>query len=94
MMKKKTSQTITPDGWLRTGDVGYMDDEGYIYLSGRGDDMIIRGGENISPEEIEDAIYCMDKVDEVACIGVPPDEEWGQRTQGDHCSQERGEVYT
>jgi acyl-CoA synthetase (AMP-forming)/AMP-acid ligase II len=76
--EEKTSQVITPEGWLRTGDMGWMDDEGYIYLAGRGDDMIIRGGENISPEEIEDVLYSHTKVEEAAVIGIP-DPEWGQQ---------------
>jgi len=73
----KTSQVMTPDGWLRTSDMGWMDEEGYIYLSGRADDMIIRGGENISPEEVEDVLQSHPKVEEGAIIGVP-DVEWGQ----------------
>ena len=75
--EEKTKQVITEDGWLRTGDQGWMDEEGYIYLAGRADDMIIRGGENISPEEVEDAICCYHKIEEAACIGVP-DQDWGQ----------------
>jgi acyl-CoA synthetase (AMP-forming)/AMP-acid ligase II len=74
---EKTAKTLTKDGWLRTGDMGYMDEDGYIFLAGRGDDLIIRGGENISPEEVENAIYTHPAVDEVAVIGVP-DPEWGQ----------------
>ena len=76
--EEKTAQTLTADGWLRTGDVGWMDEEGYIYLAGRGDDMIIRGGENISPEEVEDVLHSHPKIDEAAVIGVP-DPEWGQQ---------------
>jgi acyl-CoA synthetase (AMP-forming)/AMP-acid ligase II len=68
---------MAEDGWLRTGDQGWMDAEGYIYLAGRSDDMIIRAGENISPEEIEDVLWSHPKVDDVAVIGVP-DPEWGQ----------------
>ncbi len=75
--EQKTSQVITPDGWLHTGDMGWIDEEGYIYLAGRADDMIIRGGENISPEEVEDVLHSHPKVEEVAVIGVP-DPEWGQ----------------
>jgi acyl-CoA synthetase (AMP-forming)/AMP-acid ligase II len=75
--EQKTSQVITRDGWLRTGDMGWMDEEGYIYLAGRGDDMIIRGGENISPEEVENAVQSHPKVEEASVIGVP-DPEWGQ----------------
>ena len=74
---EKTAKALTPDGWLRTSDKGYVDDEGYIYLAGRGDDMIIRGGENISPEEVEDILYAHPKVDEAAVIGVA-DPDWGQ----------------
>jgi acyl-CoA synthetase (AMP-forming)/AMP-acid ligase II len=75
--EEKTSQVMTADGWLRTSDKGWKDEDGYIYLVGRGDDMIIRGGENISPGEIEDVLYAHPKVEEVAVIGVP-DPEWGQ----------------
>ena len=74
---EKTAKTMTKDGWLRTGDMGYVDDEGYFFLAGRGDDMIIRGGENISPEEVENALYAHPAVEEVAVIGVS-DPEWGQ----------------
>jgi long-chain acyl-CoA synthetase len=73
----KSAKAITPDGWLRTGDKGWMDEDGYIYLAGRGDDMIIRGGENISPQEVEDVLHAHPKIDEAAVIGIPhPD--WGQ----------------
>jgi long-chain acyl-CoA synthetase len=75
--EEKTKQVLTEDGWLRTGDMGWMDEEGYIFLAGRGDDMIIRGGENISPEEVEDVLYAYSKVEEAAVIGVA-DSEWGQ----------------
>jgi acyl-CoA synthetase (AMP-forming)/AMP-acid ligase II len=75
--EEKTARTITKDGWLRTGDMGWVDEEGYVFLAGRGDDMIIRGGENISPEEVENVIRSYPKVDEAAVIGVP-DAEWGQ----------------
>jgi acyl-CoA synthetase (AMP-forming)/AMP-acid ligase II len=75
--EQKTSQVITKEGWLRTGDMGWMDEEGYIFLAGRADDMIIRGGENISPEEVEDVLHSHPKVEEAAVIGVP-DVEWGQ----------------
>jgi len=73
----KSDQVLTKDGWLRTGDKGWMDEDGYIYLAGRGDDMIIRGGENISPQEVEDVLHAHPKIDEAAVIGIPhPD--WGQ----------------
>lgn len=76
--REKTAQVITQDGWLRTGDKGWLDEDGYIFLAGRGDDMIIRGGENISPEEIENALHSHPKIEEAAVIGVP-DPEWGQQ---------------
>ena len=69
--------TATLPRFLRTGDKGYVDEDGYIYLAGRGDDMIIRGGENISPEEVEDVLYAHPKIDDAAVIGVA-DPEWGQ----------------
>ncbi len=75
--EQKTSQVMMEGGWLRTGDMGYMDEEGYIYLTGRGDDMIIRGGENVSPEEVEEVLHSHPKIDEAAVIGVS-DPEWGQ----------------
>src|SRR4030067_1473652 len=75
--EQKTSQVITPDGWVRTGDMGWMDEEGYIYLAGRGDDMIIRGGENISPDEVEEVLRSHPIIEDAAVIGIP-DPEWGQ----------------
>jgi len=76
--EEKTAQTMTPDGWLRTGDMGYVDEEGYVYLTGRTDDLIIRGGENIAPEEVEEVINTHPKVAESAVIAVP-DAEFGQQ---------------
>lgn len=75
---EKTAKAFTKDGWLKTSDMGWRDEENYFYLAGRGDDMIIRGGENISPEEVENAIGSYPAVEEVAVIGVP-DDEWGQQ---------------
>jgi len=75
--QEKTDKTIDKDGWVHTGDMGYVDEEGYFFLAGRATDMIIRGGENISPEEVEAVIHSHPKVDESAVIGVP-DEDWGE----------------
>jgi len=75
--EEKTAQAFTPDGWLRTSDMGWMDEDGYIFLTGRADDMIIRGGENISPKEVEEVLVSHPKVADAAVIGVPS-EEWGQ----------------
>ncbi len=64
-------------GWFNTRDAGYMDDEGFLFLEGRIDDVIVRGGENISPGEIEDVLLSHDAVADVAVVGIP-DEQWGE----------------
>jgi acyl-CoA synthetase (AMP-forming)/AMP-acid ligase II len=69
---------LTADGWFPTNDGGWMDDEGYLYVEGRLDDVIVRGGENISPGEIEDVLREHPGVADVAVLGVP-DDEWGER---------------
>jgi len=89
---KKTAQAITPDGWLRTGDLGYVDEDGYVYLTGRADDLIIRGGENIAPAEVEEAIGSYPKVEESAVIAVP-DPEFGQQPFA-FCVLKRGQSCT
>jgi long-chain acyl-CoA synthetase len=72
-----TAETIDAEGWLRTGDAGYMDADGYIYLADRIKDMIITGGENVYPAEVENALYSHPLVSDVAVIGVP-DPKWGE----------------
>ena len=74
---KATADAITPDGWLRTGDAAYRDADGFIYLYDRIKDMIISGGENIYPAEIENALLSHPGVLEAAVIGVPH-ERWGE----------------
>jgi acyl-CoA synthetase (AMP-forming)/AMP-acid ligase II len=69
---------VDAEGWLRTGDVGWVDEAGYLFVAGRADDVIIRGGENISPSEVEDALLRHPSVAQAAVVGLP-DEEWGER---------------
>jgi fatty-acyl-CoA synthase len=76
-MPEATAMTINRDGWLRTGDAGYIDKDGYLYVQDRIKDMIISGGENIYPAEVENAICDHPDVAEAAVIGVP-DDTWGE----------------
>ncbi len=78
--EERTRQAFTADGWYRTGDKGYKDEEGYIYLTGRADDVIVRGGENIGPSEVESVLSTHPKIEEAAVIGVK-DVEWGQQVR-------------
>ena len=70
--------SVDAEGWFPTRDRGWVDDEGYLFIEGRSDDTIIRGGENIAPAEIEDVLLTHPAVRECAVVGVP-DDEWGQR---------------
>ena len=76
-LPEATAATIDSDGWLRTGDAGYFDADGYLYIHDRVKDMIISGGENVYPAEVENAVYSHPKVADVAVIGVP-DAKWGE----------------
>lgn len=77
-MPDKTAEAIDADGWLHSGDLGTMDDRGYLRITGRLKDMIIRGGENIFPAEIENRLFEHASVANVAVVGVP-DETWGEQ---------------
>ncbi|WP_028572817.1 AMP-binding protein [Desulfonatronum lacustre] len=70
-MPEATAQTIDADGWLHSGDLGVMDDDGYLAITGRIKDMIIRGGENVYPREIEEFLYTMEGISDVQVVGVP-----------------------
>jgi fatty-acyl-CoA synthase len=72
-----TARVLDPDGWLHTGDLGSMDRHGYVRIQGRLKDMIIRGGENVYPREVEDVLFEHPSVVGAAVLGVP-DEEWGE----------------
>jgi acyl-CoA synthetase (AMP-forming)/AMP-acid ligase II len=74
---EETAETLRADGWLRTGDLATMDERGYCRIVGRLKDMIIRGGENLFPAEIEEALYRHPAVAEAAVVGLP-DERWGE----------------
>ena len=79
-LPEATTKTIDPDGWLHTGDAGFMDEDGYVYIQDRIKDMIISGGENVYPAEVESAIYGHPAIAEVAVIGIPS-EKWGEEVK-------------
>ena len=76
-LPEATASTMDADGWIATGDIGYFDADGYLYMYDRAKDMIITGGENVYPAEVENAIYGHPDVLEVAVISIP-DEKWGE----------------
>jgi fatty-acyl-CoA synthase len=73
-----TAEAIDADGWYHTGDLASMDERGYCRIEGRLKDMIIRGGENIYPREVEDVLFAHPAVSDVAVVGVP-DDKWGEQ---------------
>jgi acyl-CoA synthetase (AMP-forming)/AMP-acid ligase II len=72
-----TASGIDGSGWLVTGDIGFLDEHGYLFVEGRADDVIIKGGENLSPAEIEDALLRHASVQEAVVVGIP-NSEWGE----------------
>ncbi len=98
-MPEATAAAIDADGWLHTGDLAVRDSEGYYKITGRIKDMIIRGGENIYPKEIEDFIYTHPKVSDAQVIGVP-DKQYGEEImayvilkEGEHMTEEELKDY-
>ncbi len=73
----RTDDAALSDGWRATGDLGWIDEDGYVFFAGRKDDMIIRGGENIAPAEVESVLMSHPAIEEAAVVGEPS-EEWGQ----------------
>ena len=78
--EESATQETMRSGWIYTGDLGYQDEDGYIYLSGRAKDFIKRGGEMVSPEEVEQVLRSHPLLDDAAVIGVP-DVEWGEEVR-------------
>ncbi|MGA9275350.1 long-chain-fatty-acid--CoA ligase [Ilumatobacter sp.] len=76
-MPEETAHAVTPDGWFKSGDAGYLDDDGYLFIHDRVKDMIVSGGENVYPAEVENVLMGHDAIADVAVIGVPH-EKWGE----------------
>ena len=72
-----TARALEADGWFHTGDLGYMDEDGFVFVTGRIKELIIKGGENIAPKEIDEALYQHPAVLEAAAVGIP-DEQYGE----------------
>lgn len=104
-----TSQTLESDGWLHTGDLGYMDEDGFVFITGRLKELIIKGGENIAPREIDEALYCHPAVQDAAAVGIPddtygeeimvcctlkPDAECNEDQLMEHCLSQLGKYKT
>ncbi len=73
----KTAEALEPDGWLHTGDLGYMDEDGFVFVTGRIKELIIKGGENIAPKEIDEALYRHPAILDAAAVGIP-DKDYGE----------------
>ena len=72
-----TDEAIDSEGWFHSGDIGYVDKEGFLYICDRVKDMVISGGENVYPAEVESVLFAHEAIAEVAIIGLP-DEKWGE----------------
>ncbi|MCJ7809088.1 MAG: AMP-binding protein, partial [Desulfobulbaceae bacterium] len=70
---EKTREALQEDGWLHTGDLGYMDEDGFVFVTGRIKELIIKGGENIAPKEIDEALYRHKAILDAAAVGIPDD---------------------
>ncbi|MEM7469410.1 MAG: AMP-binding protein, partial [Pseudomonadota bacterium] len=97
--EEKTAESIDASGWMHTGDLATMDDEGFVNIVGRVKDMIIRGGENVYPREIEEYLFRHPKIQEVAVFGVP-DEKYGEQIatwitvrEGENLSEDEVRAY-
>ena len=78
--KPQATSAVMQRGWFHTGDVGVMDEEGYLYIVGRKKEMILRGGFNVSPREVEEVLYTHPAILEAAVIGIP-DEHYGEEVK-------------
>ncbi|HEX4937650.1 MAG TPA: fatty acid--CoA ligase, partial [Candidatus Kapabacteria bacterium] len=76
-LPEETAKSITDDGWFKSGDAGYIDADGYVYIHDRVKDMIVSGGENVYPAEVESVLFGLEGIADVAVIGVP-DDRWGE----------------
>jgi long-chain acyl-CoA synthetase len=81
---QETSSAFWEDGWFRSGDVGFLDEDGYLFIVDRIKDMIITGGENVYPREVEEVLYTRQEVEGCAVVGLP-DKEWGERVTAFIC---------
>mgnify|MGYP005746513255 FL=1 len=88
---EETHKTILGNGWLRTGDLGYLDADGYVFVSGRIKELIIKGGENIAPREIDEALLTHPGILEAAAFAVPC-KDYGERVEACVCLKEKVSV--